>query len=502
MKIKSMFLGLFLFVLTISITACTNDSESNSSSQGSDTQTLRIFNSKGESAIQFQELANTYYEETGIKVEVFSVGMGENHIIPLRSEMTSQRPPHIFTVQGVKELYDWRDGNFILDMSTISNHEEFQALVNNIPMELRLTTDGINSYGIPYNVEGYGYIVDKQMLIDLFQDIDAYNLIEDIILATYEEWKTLIIKLDAYIQNPSAATVIINGNQYTFNEEKVGLAENLTGVFAVMGAEPWTYGDHFVNIALNAIFSTPAQAYQATSEDLQQLYDALVIYANALNFKTSHLAGANGQAQRGFDFVSSANFGYDQTINIFAESKAVFLKQGNWAENNIRNANPYVAERLTFLPIKMPFTQDMIQVPDLTVEQLNSSIPVFVPMYYAVNATVSEEEQLMAFDFLLWLNTSETGQRFIVEELLFIPYTIDTQVYDNIGFPLGDSIISYIYRDRVLGAPFLGAPGPWPHDLFGIGIMERYMTRLEWTEEDYSDIALFGISSWQGLLQQ
>lgn len=488
-------------VTTLGVTACNSNenAQDNLSGDGA-TRPLTIFNAKGENAVEFENLAIAYQEETGIEVNVFSVGMGEDHTTPLSTEMTSSSPPHIFTIQGVKELADWTDGGFILDLATIDNHPEFQALVNDIPQELRLTTNGVNNYGVPYNIEGYGYIVDKQMLDDLFEDVDVEVLLEDIRLATYEEWEVLVTTIDTYIENPSSATVSLNNTEYTLRAEKTGVAENLTGVFASMGAESWTYGDHFVNVALNAVYANASDAYQATSEELENLHDALVMYAKALDFKTSHLAGANGPVQRSFDFVSPANFGYDQTVQIFADSKAVFLKQGNWAEGNIRNTNPEVADRLTFLPVKMPVTEEMIMVDGLTVEHFNSSIPTFVPMYYSINATLPEEEQLMAMDFLLWLNTSETGQDFIVNEFAFIPYTLDIENTPSIGYPLGDALISYTQKDAILGAPWMGSPGPWGSDIYGNGIMERYMIKAEWTEEDYNDIAEFGISSWQRLL--
>lgn len=399
-KLKKVCLATALFT-TLGITACnSNNNSQNSLTEGGVARPLTIFNAKGENALEFENLASAYYDETGIQVNVFSVGMGEDHTTPLSTEMTSSSPPHIFTIQGVKELADWSDGGFILDLATIHNHPEFETLVNDIPQELRLTTDGVNNFGIPYNIEGYGYIVDTQMLNDLFEDADIDILLEDIRLATYEEWEQLITTLDTYIENPSSATVYLNATQYTLRNEKAGVAENLTGVFASMGAESWTYGDHFVNVALNSVFANASDAYQASSE------------------------------------------------------------------------------------------------------QFNSSIPMFVPMYYAINATLSEEEQLMAMDFLLWLNTSETGQDFIVNQFAFIPYSLDIESTQSIGLPLGDSLISYINKGAILGAPWQGSPGPWGSDIFGNGIMERYMIKSEWTNEDYNDIAEFGISSWQSLLTQ
>lgn len=50
-----------------------------------------------------------------------------------------------------------------------------------------------------------------------------------------------------------------------------------------------------------------------------------------------------------------------------------------------------------------------IHVDGLTVDQMNRSVPEFVSQYYIVNKKATEQEKKDAEDFLLWLNTSETG---------------------------------------------------------------------------------------------
>ena len=45
---------------------------------------------------------------------------------------------------------------------------DFKKLAEAIPENLYLSTDGTTNYGVPYNLEGYGYLVDKQMITDIF----------------------------------------------------------------------------------------------------------------------------------------------------------------------------------------------------------------------------------------------------------------------------------------------------------------------------------------------
>lgn len=458
---------------------------------------LYIYNSKGENAAQFAEMAKAYEAETGVRVKTFSIGSGQDHMETLRAEMNASNKPSIFSIQGVKELIEWYQGGFVVDFNTVTD-ANFKKLAEGIAPSLRLTNDGSNSFGVPYNVEGYGYIVDRQMVSDLFGAAKVDAFIADAKAASYGEWEALVKALDAYIKNNRAATVTLNGNAYALAAAKTGLAKSLTGVFAVMGAEKWTYGDHFINVALNAAFGDPNAAANSTDADVEKLRGALTAYAKALDLKTSYLAGMNGPAKRGQDFVSSANYGYDQTVQIFADHKAVFFKQGNWAYGNIANVNPQQAERLEFLPVKMPFQSADVTLAGMTVDTLNASIPVFVPNYYAINSMVSEAEQKQAMDFLVWLNTSATGKKYVVEEFNFIPYNADPAT-TTLPNSLGNSILDYITSGDIIAAPYHGAPATWSGDVVGLRLMEQYMTKAVWTAQDYKDIVDYAIQSWQNL---
>ncbi|GHV39932.1 hypothetical protein AGMMS49546_12850 [Spirochaetia bacterium] len=456
---------------------------------------LYIFNSKGENALQFEAMAKAYQDATKVRVKTFSIGSGQDHSEALNAEMNAKNKPTIFSVQGIKEMVTWYQGGFLLDFTTVQD-PAFARLVGDIPSSLALSTDGKSSFGIPYNVEGYGYIVDKQLIGDIFGQANVDNVLETIKLASYTEWEALVKALDGWIKAPSAAQVTLNGKNFTLAGSKTGLAANLNGVFAVMGSEKWTYGDHFINVALNAIFSSPNDANKATDSQLRGGKGAFTAYAQALDLKTSYLAGKNGPAKRGQDFVSSANFGYDQTVQIFAESKAIFFKQGNWAYGNIANVNAAQAERLVFLPVKLPLkAADIVRTDGITPDKINRSIPVFVPNYYAINALASDAEKKYAYDFLVWLNTNPAGQRFVVEDFAFIPYNADPKV-TTVPNSLGNSIISYINTGDIIAAPYYGAPATWSGDVVGLRLMEQYMIKETWTAQDYSDIADYAIDQW------
>ena len=460
---------------------------------------IYLFNAKGENAAQVEAMVKAYQEETGVRVKTFSIGAGAEQQQPMIAEMNSKNMPTIFSIQGINNLAMWLEGGYVQDFSQVGNNPAFSKLAGDIAPDLKLSTGGSSNYGIPYNVEGYGYIVDKQMLADLFGLSDTAPLIDDIKAASYKEWEGFVTAIDSWIKKPASTPLSVNGKTYNLAASKTDLTGRLNGVIALMGSQRWTYGDHFVNVALNATFATINDSLNAREAEVRLIRGPLAAYAEALDFKTRHLAGKNGPAKRGQDLVSEANFGYDQAVQIFAEGKALLLKQGNWAYNNIADVNKEAAARLYFLPMKMPFQESDITAPGMTLGKMLRSIPVFVPNYYAVNALCPEEEKQKAYDFLVWMNTSPKAQRFIVEEMAFIPYNADPSV-TTVPNSLGNSILEYMKTGDTIGDRYHGAPGPWAGDNLGALIMEQYLTKPEWTKADYETIADFGVQKWIELL--
>lgn len=486
---KKLFISLSIVALAFSSSAFANGANETKTSDAT-ADSIYVYNSKGENAEQFAAMSAAYEAETGIHVKNFSIGSGQDHMETLRAEMNSKDMPTIFSIQGMKELPEWEQGGFVQDLSKVTTGD-FGMMVQSIPEGLRLSSNGTNSYGVPYNVEGYGYIVDKAMLESLFgSDPSA-----DIQAATYTEWANFVKTLSAWIKAPSAMSVTLNGMNYTLAASKDALSSKLNGVFAVMGSEKWTYGDHLINVAINSVFASSRDAAKASDEQVADLQKPFMKYAQVIDLMTSNLAGADGPAMRGQDLVSSAKFGYDQAVQIFAQSKALFLKQGNWAYGNIEGVDSDMAARLEFLPVKMPYEASDVKVKK-SVAELNSSIPVFVPNYYAVNALVSDAKKQLAYDFLYWLNNSETGKKYIIDEFHFIPYNADP-AKTTVPNSLGNSIISYIAADKTISAPYNGSPAGWSGDVVGKKVMEEYLTKLNWNASDYKAIADYAVEKWQ-----
>lgn len=454
---------------------------------------LYIYNGKPQIADQLEELCEIYEQEAGIKIKTFTLDEPD----ALRTEMNSSTPPSILTTY-TDTMIEWQEGGFLLDFNDAQT-EEFRELAEAIPEDMRLSTDNENSYGVPYSIEGYGLIVNTDMLADLF-GTDGVQAAEDLKVSSYDEFEAMVEAVDAYIQKDQASDVTLNGKVYSLQPEKTGHAKELNGVFAVAGSETWTYGDHLVNVALCSTFNNVVDASLASKDDVDTLKNPLMRYAQFLDLMTSYAASKDGTIERGGEFVSSTINGYDQSIQNFAAGRALFIQQGNWAFNDLASANEEIADTLVFIPLKMPYEDADVTAEGKTKEQLNSSIPVFAPSYYSINTEVSKEEQKLAEEFLVWMNTSEVGRDFIENEFSFIPYdaTPDSEASNS----LNASILQYKAEGNVLSNPYTGAPATWSSKVVGNNLLENYLCKSgEWSEKDYEDIAEDAVAGWKNLIE-
>lgn len=457
-------------------------------SKGKKDYDFYIFNTKGENADAMQKTVDAYEKETGKKVKLFSIGAGADIKEPLRAEMNTNHQPTIYGVMDVPSLVEWVEGGYAMPLSEAEN-KEFKALAESVPESFQLNYDGEN-YGIPYNIEGYGYIVDKDMVAALFGEDKVDAFISAYKAADYDEFAEMVRKLSAYIKDGTAGDVVLNGQSFSLKTEKSEQAAGLKGVFSFAGADRWTYGEHLSGLALNAGFKDAGAAMAATKEQVEACEPLLEAYAQVLD-----LQSANTVVPRSGDLISSTISSYDQAVNAFAKGETFLIQQGNWTQTNLEKANPDVADNLTFLPVKFPIKDKDIQVKGLTAEELNQTISVFVPNNYIINKKAPQEEKEAAEEFLVWLNDADKGMKYIIEDMAFIPFNADPAVTDT-GYGLGNSLLEYVSENHTTACALKGAPSYVLTDVLGGYEMENYLTKKEWTENAYKDIAEYAVNAW------
>lgn len=457
-----------------------------------------FFNGKSEIAESLETVADEYEAETGKKVKVFTVGTSESSET-LRSEIKSKAYPTVFASNAIG-IEEWKSAGFAMDASKIHN-PQLKALYESVPDSMKLEFEGEGNYGIPYNIEGYGLIANKKMLTEILQIDDINQFKQDYKEASYTEFQDMIKSLDSYIKNNSGEDFTLNGQIYHIRNGKTSYTESLTGVLSIAGAEKWTYGNHYGNFPISAVYNTVYDVRESEPEKAERLKEPIIKSLKELEFATNYAAGANSPIERGSQFINSTATGYDQAIQMLAEKKAIFMKNGNWIYSNVQKISEETAENLIMLPVKVSFDENDITADGMTLEKMNRSIPEFVSQYYVINAKATEEEQRDAEDFVYWLNTSEKGLDFIVNDFAFVPFNADenTQL-DN---PLSNDLIEYKLADDLLANPFDAAPASWGLESYGKYVMEELFVQKEnWPDAQLTKIADKCIKDWKSGMEE
>lgn len=322
--------------------------KNNSGGKGkSSAPTLTIFNSKVEIVDQLEALTEEYTEETGVKVEVWGAA-GDKYAQQLQSKLTSNQGPSIFSVK-VSEAEKLK--SYLYDMS---NEDYVKSIAPN--MELKVDDKIV---GVPYGVEGYGLIYNKNMVNP--KDVTDY----DSFVHTLEKFKS----------------EDING---------LGMSEE----------------DYFL---IGHILNTPFALQDDPIAFIDKLNKGEVKMADTKEFQdfAKFMEAIKANTKNPLEVT------YDGVIGDFATGKTAMIHQGNWAYGMFEDYD------LDFEMGMMPFPLEG-----------NDKLAVGVGNNWAINGSADEDEIKAANDFLNWMFTSETGQRYIVEEFGFIPAMTNIEAKD------------------------------------------------------------------------
>lgn len=329
----------------------------NSAKKDGKGKTVKVFQLKVEINDQLKELAKKYEDETGVKVDITSVGGGADYGASLKAEFQKGTEPDIFMIQGAGDYGVWKD--------KIDNLTDQPWVENAVHGTLDTVTFDGKVYGMPAATEGYGLMYNKDILDKAGIDPASID--------TFDKLKAAFEKLDS----KKAELGIDNVVSYTTKET-------------------WVTGNHTFNIPLavqenSAQFVKDYKAGKADFVNNQYFKD----WMNLVELLVKYGGGAT------LDTID-----YSAQVGNFGLGKTAFLHQGNWTSGD-----------LSKLDAKFPKGFVPLAINNDT--KMSGSIPVGVPMYWVVNKDSSVNKE--AKDFLNWMVTSEAGQNSLVKDMKMIP---------------------------------------------------------------------------------
>lgn len=380
-----------------------------------------IFQFKVEISDALTAAAELYMSNNpNVKINIQTVGGGDDYGAALRTKFQSGQEPTIYNIGGPQDAKDWMEK--LEDLSS----EEWTSIAGSTLGAV--TVDG-KVYGMPYAVEGYGLIYNKAIFEAA--GIDATTIVDS------ASMDAAFAQLDAKIKAGDL-------------KAEFPLLEAVT---ELPGKEKWVTGLHSSNIFINQEFATGVDAFNAKelnfdkSNEYKEYIDLLVKYS------------ANSETPSKLNAVDYST----QVGQGLAIERVAVTQQGNWVFGEVANIDSAVAENLGFLPVG------------------GDSIPLGVPMYWAVNSTQPDAEKAAAKDFLNWLYTSEEGKNIVVNEFFFIPPFTG---YDN--YPaadaLGRAIMEYQASGKTTPWVFMGYPTAWGEETLGANIQKYLGGEMTWEQ--------------------
>ncbi|CDQ21277.1 carbohydrate ABC transporter substrate-binding protein, CUT1 family [Halobacillus karajensis] len=369
------------------LSACQSNSPIEEKPKEEQKITLEIRNPKIEIASPFERMVDAYEQKhPNIEIKVHTVGGAIDDFSDLKAQMAAGKGPDIFTNLGFENTRKWK--NLLEDLSDQPWVDEaYQETLEPIKINDKI-------YGMPMNLEGYGFVYNK----DLFDQAGINSL-----PSTLSELKAAAEKL-----------------------QRAGITPFATGYY-----EKWKLGDHLMNIALvrqdnPTAFMKRLNSGKSSIEnnpafrDLLQLLDLTVKYG--------------GDEPLATDYIME--------IHTFASGEAAMILQGNWIQ-------PMIDERSPGMDI------GLLPIPINNHNQKNPLV-VNTPSYWVVNKQTTPSKKREAKKFLNWMVNSKQGQRFMTEELKFVP-AFEYIKADKSG-PLANDIIKKYKEGRTISSNIIKFP--------------------------------------------
>lgn len=415
MKRSRLFALVLTFAMVVSLFAgCGKKAESNVPAKK---VTVDVFQFKVEFKDGFEAAAKKYTEShPNTTINVTTVGGGADYGAALKAKFNAGEEPAIFNIGGPQDVATWKE--------KLADVSDTKAAKDALPGLLTgVTVDG-KTYGLPYNIEGYGLIYNK----DLFAK--AGIKAEDI---------NTFAKLEEAVQ--------------TLDSKKKDLG--IDAVFALPAKETWVTGLHMSNMFLSPEFDGDVnKAFTAKTIDFK--------YADAMK-KMLDL-------QNKYSAQPTASLDYNKQVGqLFSTGKVAIIQQGNWIYPDISKVDADFAQnKIGMLPYPIPGYKE-------------DCYPIGVPMYWAFNKNKDADTLKAAKDFIDWLYLSDEGKKIVMNDFKFIP-AYKGYPDNAVSDPLGKQVLAAAKAGKSVNWVFMGYPDGWGMNKLGADIQLYVSGKLDWNK--------------------
>lgn len=372
-----------------------------------------FLNFKPESAKVYNQIADKYEEETGVKVKVVTAA-ANTYEQTLKSEIAKSNAPTIFQVNGPIGYQSWKDYCLNIEGSN------FAGLLSDDTLAIK-DNNGNGVYAVPYVVEGYGIIYNDAIMKKYFALTDRSTNIES------AEQINNFDTLKAVVEDMTAHKSELQ----------------IEGVFAstsLSSGEDWRWQTHLLNVPLYYELRDSEDYADPTVAGLNAKQIAFRYAANFKNLFDLYIN--NSITEKGLLGSKSTS----DSMAEFALSRVAMVQNGNWAWSQIKDVkgNTVSENDIKFLPLYIGVDGEEGQ-----------GLCIGTENYLAINKNATEDQQKKSLDFLYWLFSSETGKDFVTNKLDFItPFNSFTE--DELpNDPLAREVVRYMNDGNLTAVPWI-----------------------------------------------
>ena len=330
------------------LAACGSDS---SSSDGKGK--VYYLNFKPEANDAWQALAKKYTKKTGVEVKVQTAASG-TYEQTLKSEIAKSEAPTLFQVNGPVGYQNWK--SYTADMSDTEPYKEL------IDQSVALK-DGDKVVGVPYAMETYGIIYNKDILNKyIATDGAKIKSVDDI--DNFDTLKAVADDMQA-------------------KKDELGIK----GAFTSAGfdsSSDWRFKTHLANLPLyyefkqDKITEQPETIKGTYLPQYKQIFD---LYLKDSTTEPTQLSSKTG----------------DDATSEFSLGEAAFYQNGTWAWSDL-NKNGMKADSLGMLPIYIGVKGEEKQ-----------GLATGSENYWCINDKASDADKKATKGFLKWVITDKDG---------------------------------------------------------------------------------------------
>lgn len=385
-------LSLALTICVLGVTSC---------SAGKTDNSVYYLNFKPEIAEVYDKIAKDYKAETGVDLRVVTAA-SNTYEQTLKSEIVKSDAPVIFQINGPMGYATWKD--YCLD---ISDSDLYKHLTDT-SLSIK---DGDGIYGIANVVEGYGIIYNSAIT-------DKYFALKD---------RSTDYKSMDEINNFEKLSSLVS--DMTSHKDELGIE----GVFASTSLQPgedWRWQTHLANLPVY---------YELQDKNINIATDKVskIDFTYSDNFKDIFdLYITNSVTDRKLLGTKQVS----DSMSEFALGRCAMVQNGNWAWSQISgvSGNTVNSDDIKFMPIYIGVSGEEEQ-----------GLCIGTENYLAINKEASPEKQKLALDFLYWLYSSETGKKYVINELNFIAPFDTFSENETPSDPLARQVIEWMNKKTV-----------------------------------------------------